>query len=63
MDSEKNTVNNAVKLCRHCVGQFIETARQQDYWKEYCYSDRRPTMIARVWVNELVPIKIFHIRA
>jgi len=27
------------KYADHALGEFIETARQADYWKTYCYSD------------------------
>ncbi|WP_322003485.1 LTA synthase family protein [Marinobacter alexandrii] len=59
-DRDKNTVNNAVKYADHALGEFIETARQQDYWKNTVFlivADHD----ARVWGDELVPIKNFHI--
>ena len=59
-DSEKNTVNNAVKYADHALGEFIATARQQDYWENTVFlivADHD----ARVWGDELVPIKNFHI--
>lgn len=59
-DEEKNTVNNAVKYADHAVGDFLRSARNSDYWKDTLFlvvADHD----ARVWGNELVPIKNFHI--
>jgi phosphoglycerol transferase MdoB-like AlkP superfamily enzyme len=59
-DEEKNTVNNAVKYADHALGQFIDTARNSDYWKDTVFlivADHD----ARVWGDELVPIKNFQI--
>ncbi|WP_304100664.1 LTA synthase family protein [Marinobacter antarcticus] len=59
-DEEKNTVNNAVKYADHALGNFIDTARSSDYWKDTIFlivADHD----ARVWGDELVPIKNFHI--
>lgn len=59
-DPEKQTVNNAVKYADHALGKFIRAAKQQDYWKDTVF-----LIVAdhdnRVYGNELVPIKKFHI--
>ncbi len=59
-DDEKNTVNNAVKYADHALGEFIDTARNSAYWKDTLFlivADHD----ARVWGDELVPIKKFQI--
>lgn len=60
LDEEKNTVNNAVKYADHALGEFMDTARESSYWKDTLFlivADHD----ARVWGDELVPIKNFHI--
>jgi phosphoglycerol transferase MdoB-like AlkP superfamily enzyme len=61
-DSEKQTVNNAVKYADYAVGQFFKTAKQRDYWKDTYF-----LLVAdhdtRVFGASLVPIKKFHIPA
>lgn len=57
---DKNTVNNAVKYADYALGSFIEKTRASDYWDNTVFlivADHD----ARVWGNELVPIKNFHI--
>ncbi|MDO6825041.1 LTA synthase family protein [Marinobacter sp. 1_MG-2023] len=59
-DDEKNTVNNAVKYADHALGNFIDTARNSDYWEDTVFlivADHD----ARVWGDELVPVKNFQI--
>lgn len=59
-DTEKNTVNNAVKYADYALGNFIHSAQQSDYWQDTIFlivADHD----ARVWGDELVPIKNFHI--
>ncbi|WP_247064855.1 LTA synthase family protein [Marinobacter sp. S0848L] len=59
-DKEKNTVNNAVKYADHALGEFINTARNSAYWEDTLFlivADHD----ARVWGDELVPIKNFQI--
>jgi phosphoglycerol transferase MdoB-like AlkP superfamily enzyme len=59
-DEEKNTVNNAVKYADHALGEFIDIARNSAYWKDTVFlivADHD----ARVWGDELVPIKNFQI--
>jgi phosphoglycerol transferase MdoB-like AlkP superfamily enzyme len=59
-DEEKNTVNNAVKYADHALGEFIESARASAYWEDTLFlivADHD----ARVWGDELVPIKNFQI--
>jgi phosphoglycerol transferase MdoB-like AlkP superfamily enzyme len=56
----KNSVANAVKYADFALGQFIETAKTSEYWKDTVF-----LIIAdhsdRVYGNELVPINKFHI--
>jgi phosphoglycerol transferase MdoB-like AlkP superfamily enzyme len=57
---DKNTVDNAVKYADYALGSFIKKARTSDYWDNTLFlivADHD----ARVWGNELVPIKNFHI--
>ncbi len=56
----KQTVNNAVKYADHALGQFVEKAKQSDYWNNTVFlivADHN----SRVVGAELVPIKRFHI--
>ena len=59
-DTEKQTVNNAVKYADYALGKFISEAKQQDYWKDTVF-----LIVAdhdnRVYGDSLVPIKKFHI--
>ncbi len=58
--SEKHSVENAVSYADYALGAFIEQARASDYWGDTLFlivADHD----ARVWGNELVPIKNFHI--
>jgi phosphoglycerol transferase MdoB-like AlkP superfamily enzyme len=59
-EQPKNTVANAVKYADFALGQFIEKAKQSDYWQDTVF-----LIIAdhsdRVYGNELVPIDKFHI--
>lgn len=59
-DSQKQTVNNAVKYADYALGKFIRAAKQQDYWKDTVF-----LIVAdhdnRVYGKALVPIKKFHI--
>lgn len=59
-DSQKQTVNNAVKYADFALGKFIAEAKKQAYWKNTLFlivSDHDN----RVYGNSLVPIKKFHI--
>ena len=59
-DDDKNTVNNAVKYADHALGEFMASARNSDYWTDTLFlivADHD----ARVWGDELVPIKNFQI--
>ncbi|SOB75481.1 Phosphoglycerol transferase MdoB [Marinobacter sp. LV10R510-11A] len=59
-DEEKNTVNNVVKYADHALGEFIDTAQNSAYWKDTVFlivADHD----ARVWGDELVPVKNFQI--
>ncbi len=60
VDEQKNTVNNAVKYADYALGQFIEKARSSSYWDDTVFlivADHN----ARVYGNEVVPVKRFHI--
>lgn len=59
-ESEKNTVNNAVKYADYALGQFIAKARKAPYWNNTLFlvvADHN----SRVYGNSLVPIERFHI--
>lgn len=56
------TVNNAVKYADFALGQFIESARQSNYWENTVFlivADHN----TRVRGSNLVPIEYFHIPA
>ena len=59
-DPAKQTVNNAVKYADYALGKFIREAKRQAYWKDTVF-----LIVAdhdnRVYGNNLVPIKKFHI--
>ena len=59
-DSQKQTVNNAVKYADFALGKFIAEAKKQAYWENTLF-----LIVAdhdnRVYGNSLVPIKKFHI--
>ncbi|GGY77637.1 sulfatase [Cellvibrio zantedeschiae] len=59
-DTTKQTVNNAVKYADYALGKFISEAKKQDYWKDTVF-----LIVAdhdnRVYGDNLVPIKKFHI--
>ena len=59
-DGDKQTVNNAVKYADYALGKFIREAKQQAYWKDTVF-----LIVAdhdnRVYGDNLVPIKKFHI--
>ena len=61
-DSEKATVNNAVKYADYALGQFIAKAKQQVYWHNTLF-----VIVAdhdnRVYGNSLVPVHKFQIPA
>ncbi len=59
-DEDKNTVNNAVKYADHALGEFVKTARNSEYWQNTLFlivADHD----ARVWGDEIVPIRNFQI--
>ena len=60
VDSEKQTVNNAVKYADHALGEFIDRARASEYWTNTAF-----LIVAdhdtRVYGDALVPIDKFHI--
>jgi phosphoglycerol transferase MdoB-like AlkP superfamily enzyme len=59
-DGDKQTANNAVKYADYALGKFIREAKQQAYWKDTVF-----LIVAdhdnRVYGDNLVPIKKFHI--
>lgn len=59
-DSEKATVNNAVKYADYALGKFIAQAKQQAYWQNTLF-----VIVAdhdnRVYGNSLVPVHKFQI--
>ncbi|MFN3710837.1 MAG: LTA synthase family protein [Alishewanella aestuarii] len=61
-DSEKATVNNAVKYADYALGKFIVQAKQQAYWHNTLF-----LIVAdhdnRVYGNSLVPVHKFQIPA
>ena len=60
VDEEKQTVDNAVRYADYALGQFVERARQSDYWADTLF-----LVVAdhdtRVYGHALVPIDKFHI--
>ncbi|BCD96354.1 LTA synthase family protein [Marinagarivorans cellulosilyticus] len=61
-DTEKATVNNAVKYADHALGVFFEKAQKSNYWDNTLFlviADHN----SRVAGTELVPVKRFHIPA
>jgi len=61
-DADPATDSNAVKYADHALGQFIETARTRDYWKDTLFLIVADHDI-RVYGDELVPVSHFHIPA
>ncbi|MET0268230.1 MAG: sulfatase-like hydrolase/transferase [Duganella sp.] len=59
-DTDKQTVNNAVKYADYALGRFIAAAKKEAYWKDTVF-----LIVAdhdnRVYGDSLVPIKKFHI--
>jgi phosphoglycerol transferase MdoB-like AlkP superfamily enzyme len=59
-DAEQHTVNNAVKYADYALGQFIDQARNSDYWRDTLF-----LVVAdhdtRVHGSALVPLNKFHI--
>ncbi len=59
---EKNTVKNAIKFADYAVGQFIDQARKEDYYKDTVFvvaSDHN----VRVYGDDLLPFNMFRIPA
>ena len=59
-DPEKQTVNNAVKYADYAIGQFFDTARRRDYWKDTVFLVVADHDV-RVYGSALVPVDKFHI--
>ncbi|WP_434086819.1 LTA synthase family protein [Shewanella psychrotolerans] len=61
-DSQKQTRNNAAKYSDYALGQFVEKAKQSEYWKDTIF-----VVVAdhdsRVSGASLVPVGHFHIPA
>jgi phosphoglycerol transferase MdoB-like AlkP superfamily enzyme len=59
-DTEKHTVNNAVKYADYALGQFLDQARSSNYWRDTLF-----LVVAdhdtRVHGSALVPLNKFHI--
>jgi len=61
-EQPKETKNNAARYTDFAIGQFIEKARQSDYWDDTVFliiADHN----SRVYGSNLVPIEGFHIPA
>ncbi|WP_296145485.1 LTA synthase family protein [uncultured Flavobacterium sp.] len=61
-DSQKNTVNNAMKYADYSIGKFFELAKKEDYYKNTIFlviADHN----TRTYGKHLVPIHKFHIPA
>ena len=61
-EQPKETKNNAARYTDFAIGQFIENARQSDYWNDTVFliiADHN----SRVYGSNLVPIEGFHIPA
>ena len=59
-DTEKNTVNNAVKYADYALGDFFRRARSSSYWDDTVFlvvADHN----SRVYGSEVIPIERFHI--
>jgi phosphoglycerol transferase MdoB-like AlkP superfamily enzyme len=59
-DTEKRTVNNAVKYADYALGRFFEKAKASNYWDNTVFlivADHN----SRVYGSDLVPIDRFHI--
>lgn len=59
-ESDKNTVNNAVKYADYALGKFITKAKSSEYWKDTVFlivSDHN----SRVYGESILPIERFHI--
>lgn len=59
-DTEKQTVNNAVKYADHAVGEFFKLAKQSNYWDNTLFlivADHN----SRVYGESIIPIDRFHI--
>lgn len=61
-DSQKNTVNNAMKYADYSIGKFFELAKKEEYYKNTIFlviADHN----TRTYGKHLVPIHKFHIPA
>lgn len=59
-DEEKQTVNNAVKYADFALGEFLDNARQSNYWDNTVFlvvADHN----SRIYGADLIPIERFHI--
>jgi len=59
-DTEKQTVNNAVKYADHAIGEFFAKARTSSYWDDTVFlivADHN----SRVYGDSLIPVDRFHI--
>jgi len=59
-DSEKNTVNNAVKYADYALGEFFRKAKQSSYWDDTVFlvvADHN----SRVYGDQVIPVDRFHV--
>lgn len=59
-DTDKNTVNNAVKYADHALGGFFQQAKQSGYWDDTVFlvvADHN----SRVYGDQVIPVDRFHI--
>ena len=59
-DSEKQTVNNAVKYADYAIGEFFKLAKKSSYWDNTVFlvvADHN----SRVYGDSIIPIERFHI--
>lgn len=61
-DTEKGTVNNAIKYADYAIGEFFKLAKNEAYFKNTVFiivADHN----TRTWGSDLIPINKFHIPA
>lgn len=61
-DTEKNTVNNAIRYADYAIGEFFKLAKNEAYYDNTVFiviSDHN----TRTWGKDLIPVNKFHIPA
>ena len=61
-DTEKNTVNNAIKYADYAIGEFFKLAKKEAYYNNTVFiviADHN----TRTWGKDLIPVNKFHIPA